>query len=59
MQILTPNFATTIATHAAESRQGGSDKGEGMVAAWQIAEKIEREHCETNFCSTPAGCEQS
>lgn len=29
MQILTPNFATTIATHAAEARQGGSDKGGG------------------------------
>lgn len=34
-------------------------EGEAMVAASQIVEKIEREHCETNFCSTPAGCEQS
>lgn len=46
MQILTPNFATTIATHAAVT--GGEGKRK-RGAASQIAEKIEHEIAKQTF----------
>lgn len=47
MQILTPNFATTIATHAAVTGGVGQEGKRG--AASQIAEKIEHEIAKQTF----------